>query len=201
MKLRSITFLAVLCSFLTVNFFCINNSNEPQQADTNTTQPPDTHTTQPAGTKAAGTWLGYIIPINVPPIHFNGAKILLKVSEKDSAFHLVARDTTEIVSPTVKDTILVLDGSWRLNSAKDSIALLCSYCRIIDTSTNALYERPVENQRIQLKVNIAQKEASTIWEIPFSDLAALVPLLGLSIPAEQQGILKMFVIDMEKIPD
>jgi hypothetical protein len=51
-----------------------------------------------------------------------------------------------------------------------------------------------------LFLNITQQDASTIWAIPFSDLAPLVPLLGLSIPAAQQSMLKNLTVALEKIP-
>ncbi len=183
MKMKVAAVTLVLCIFGIVNLCCVSNSAEPPRLDT----------------KAAGTWAGYIIPIKISPINFNGAKIYLKIASADSTFHMAARDTTQQLSEVIKDTILVLDGSWSLTAAPDSIALLCSCCRVVDTSTHTLYDRPVEDRRIPLPLNIFNQDNVTIWEISFSDLAPLVPLLGLSIPDAQQGLLKGFKIDLQKI--
>jgi hypothetical protein len=169
-----------------VHFSCLKNSPE----------------TTPLDTTVVGKWAGYIIPINFASVQFNGAKIFMDISAKDSTFNLVARDTSDtsaIVSQEIKDTILVLAGAWRLNTSQDSIVLSPSSCRALDTLNHTLSSRDAQGHPIPIPKYIEKRNNLIIWEISFADLASLVPLLGLSISEELKGLLKTFPIILEKL--
>jgi hypothetical protein len=182
MKKKLIVILIIIGSIGALVYSCVSNTKENARMDTT----------------AVGKWEGLIVGINMPPIQFNGAKIFMDFSGKDSVFNIVARDTSKIASPDIKDTILVLTGAWRQNAPQDSVLLSPSACRALDTGTHTLSSRPAQEQPIPIPKFIEKKETSIIWEISFADLAPLVPLLGLTIPESQIGLLKMLVIDLEK---
>ena len=154
--------------------------------------------TSPNDTIVAGEWEGFITPINYQSLNFNGANIFINFSSKEPTFILVARDTTEIVSQEIKDTILVLEGAWELNATQDSVLLTPSSCRALDTTTRTLASRSAQDQSIRIPKLITKNEASVIWEICFIDLESLVPLLGLNISEDQKGLLQMLTLDLEK---
>ena len=185
MKKMLFFFLLLAAGIDILSVSCVSNTKEQKQLDT----------------KSPGKWEGFIIPINTGDIHFEGAKVFLDISAEDSTFRMIARsaDTAESVSLSVKDTILVLSGDWSLTIPPDSIVLLCSYCRVVDTAQKILYDRPVEIERIPLPANIEKSEESLIiWEVSFADLSPLIPLLGLTIPEDAQSLLKLVIIQLQK---
>jgi hypothetical protein len=125
------------------------------------------------------------------------------ISAPDS-FRMAAMDldTTKpfVPTPVVKDTILILSGKWSLVNAPDSIILKCSYCRVIDTAQKILYDRPVETERVPLPAGIDKSDEGIIsWNVSFSDLAPLIPLLGLTIPESAKGMLSQVEIQLQKV--
>jgi hypothetical protein len=183
MKILSIKYMLLLGSIVIIAFSCVSNSPE------NTT--PDN--------PIVGIWQGAISPIG-SPANFDGALVFITIS-KDSTFAVVARDTMNVLSPAIKDTILLLGGTWGLTNTKDSILLHCSSCRVVDTSTNTLNERYFNGQIIPIPITIGTVNGKTMWEPSVGDLMPLVPLLGLDISGINPvllGALKKTLIYLEK---
>jgi hypothetical protein len=180
MKKAVVFFLFFIAGVDLSSVSCVSNTNEPT----------DTTKITPLEANAPGTWEGLIVPINMGDIHFNGARVFLDVPGTDSStFRMVAReaDSTRLLSPSVKDTLLILSGIWTLKSNPDSIVLNCSYCRVVDTV------------RIALPLTMEKSEEGLIlWKVSFADLAPLIPLLGLTISDDNAGLLKMFKIELQK---
>jgi hypothetical protein len=186
MKILSIKYLLLLGSIGIIAFSCVSNSPE--------TTAPDN--------PVVGNWQGVISGIGISSINFDGAKVFITISGKDSMFALTALDTMKSRSPAIKDTILILGGTWGLASAKDSVLLHCSSCRVVDTSTNTLNVRNVDGEIIPIPITIGPLNGKTMWKLTFADLMPLVPLLGLDISGIDQnmlGILKKLYIYLEKI--
>jgi hypothetical protein len=178
----SILSFAVIVAAFSVS--CVKNSTE----------------IKPLDTTVAGKWQGFIVPINLGDIHFNGAKVFFGISGKDSTFRMIARDTTKSQSSPIKDTILVISGAWTVTHAPDSVVLQCTFCRVIDTTKNILYNRSIDNERVPLPQSITKSdEGYILWEISFADLSPLIPLLGLTIPAETQSMMKQLIIAIQKM--
>jgi hypothetical protein len=192
MKKAVVFFLFFIAGVDLSSVSCVSNTNEPT----------DTTKIKPLEANAPGTWEGLIVPINMGDIHFNGARVFLDVPGTDSStFRMVAReaDSTRLLSPSVKDTLLILSGIWTLKSNPDSIVLNCSYCRVVDTTEKILYDRPVDTVRIALPLTMEKSEEGLIlWKVSFADLAPLIPLLGLTISDDNAGLLKMFKIELQK---
>ena len=144
-----------------------------------------------------GKWQGAIGAI--PSIHFNGAKIFANFSGGDSSFSLITRDTTRGATPVIKDTTLVLTGSWRLNAVKDTILLASETCRVVDTTTNDLSQRQVQGQIIPIPVNITKQNGQIIWKVPLTALVPLAPLIGLDLSGVPQSVLQVIIIELQKM--
>jgi hypothetical protein len=184
MGIFSIRFLLLLGSVGIIGFSCVSNSPE--------TMAPDN--------PVVGKWQGAISAIG-SPANFDGALVFITISGKDSTFAVVALDTMKVRSPVIKDTILLLGGTWGLTVAKDSILLHCSSCRVVDTANNTLNERNVNGEIIPIPTTFGIVDGKTMWEPTIGDLMPLVPLLGLDISGISPAllsVLKKTLIYLEK---
>jgi hypothetical protein len=159
-----------------------------------------------------GLWNGALGAI--PYIHFNGEKIIAHFSGADSTFSLITRDVTRGDTLPIKDTTLVLLGTWRLNSPKDSVLLTCDTSRIIDTTLNILKPRAVRGQVVPVCIkdnnpahsdpalkNEIKSNSSTgaiNWQIAMTDFIPLAPLLNINIPDAQKPLLAAVILVLEK---
>jgi hypothetical protein len=144
-----------------------------------------------------GLWNGAIAAI--PYIHFNGEKIIAHFYSADSSFTLITRDPTRGETLPIKDTTLVLSGTWRLNAPKDSVLLLCDTSRIIDTTLNILKPRAVRGQVVPVFIKIATSTAGAIdWQIVMTDFIPLAPLLNINIPDAYKPALAAVILVLEK---
>lgn len=147
-----------------------------------------------------GDWEGMMA--SIPALKFNGAKIFVDISKTDSVFSLVtlnpAKDTTEY--PAIKDTTLVLEGGWKLNTKKDSILLICDSGRIIDTTLNILSPRDVKGQVIPMAIKISENPSTTDieWEVALTDLVPLAPMLGMDLSIFSPSLLQVVKIILIK---
>jgi hypothetical protein len=200
MKKAMIVLLLLAAGIEILSVSCVSNTNDP--TDTTKIKPGDTTNNKPLETNIPGKWKGWMFAVNLGDIHFNGALVFLNISSKDSSpFRMVALDTTNHMPTKAKDTMLILSGTWSLINNTDSIALKCSYCRVVDTMPDTLYDRPIESefQRIALPVNISNSEKGIVWEVGYADLAPLIPILGLSISSDNAGLLRMLKIGLFKM--
>lgn len=164
---RTDTFLLMVASVAAILFSCGEDKpNGPAGMDTS----------------CVGEWIGAMEPI--PLAGFNGAKIFANLQGQPQTFELITRDTTRGTTSAIKDTTLVLAGSWAMNGAKDSVLLICDTGRIIDTAQNILKPLSVRGQVIPVYEKIAVNPATNEieWDIAFSDFLPLAPLLGITIP-------------------
>jgi|GEM_PF-2053397 hypothetical protein len=148
-----------------------------------------------------GKWQGAIGKINLsfPPlvdIQFKGAEIFANIYKKDSSFTLITLDTSRTALPVIKDTTMVMTGTWRLNAIKDTIQLLSDTCVVVDTSLNVLSPRQVRGRIIPIPVKIDKQNGTILWHVDIIDLAPVAPLIGLNIPNIQPD---MIVISLEKM--
>jgi hypothetical protein len=148
-------------------------------------------------TSVNGQWHGEMGAIQM--VHFNGEKIFAHFSG-DSTFSLITRDTTRVATPGIFDTTLVLNGTWRLNTPKDSVLLLLDTCRIIDTTQNMLVPRLVRGQTIPVFVSIAKNpdDGYIEWQIVLTDFVPLAPLLGLDLSNVPKSLLQVIKIVLAK---
>jgi hypothetical protein len=163
MKKALLCFLFLIVFIGIIAFSCVSNSTENTSPDN----------------PVVGKWQGAISAIG-SPANFDGALVFITIS-KDSTFAVIALDTMKVRSPVIKDTILLLGGTWGVTTAKDSILLHCSSCRVVDTSNNTLYARNVGGEIIAIPTTIGTVNGKTMWEPTVGDLMPLVPLLGLDI--------------------
>jgi hypothetical protein len=180
MKIKMVIGLYLIGLIMMFSLSCVSSSTDKSALDTS----------------VAGKWEGLIVPISIPPINFNGAKIFMEFSQPGS-FNIIARGDTLL--PDIKDTILVLSGTWRFNVPRDSVVLAFSACRALDTMTHELASRDVQGQSIFIPKSIEKGETTIDWIISFADMAPLVPLLGFTIPAQQISLLKALNIDFQKV--
>jgi hypothetical protein len=179
MKIYSLA-AGIFIAALSTSFFCSDKSTGTAALDMT----------------VVGKWQGAIGAISA--IHFNGSKIFANFFGGDSSFSLITRDTTRGATPVIKDTTLVLTGSWRLNAVKDTILLASETCRVVDTTTNDLSQRHVQGQIIPIPVNIAEQNGSIIWKVPLTALVPLAPLIGLDLSGVPQSVLQVIIIELEK---
>jgi hypothetical protein len=156
--------------------------------------------TAPAGgldLSVVGNWEGAMGAI--PLIHFTGERIFANLSGRDSTFVLITRDPTKDTTSAIKDTTLVMTGNWTLNAGKDSVLLAPHSCRIIDTATNTLRSRVID-QTIPVFIKIAKDASGVInWDIAMSDFLPLAPLLGLNLPPLSPSVWQAVRIILEKM--
>jgi hypothetical protein len=152
-------------------------------------------------TSVVGNWYGMMPPI--PLMKFNGAKIFVDISKTDSVFSLVTFDTTRDTTknPAIKDTSLILTGTWKLNAANDSILLKCDTGRIIDTTLNILSPRAVRGQIIPMVIDISKNPSTgdIEWSVPLTEMVPLAPFLGLDLSSIPVSILQLVTITLVKV--
>ena len=129
---------------------------------------------------AIGIWTGDIPPI---PGVVSGVDIFANIKGPDSSFLLTGRDPSRGTAAPIKDTTLVLEGKWRLNSIRDTILLICDTCRIIDTAQGLLVPRMVRGEIIPVNIDINTNpgNGAVEWKIRLSDFVPLAPLLGIDL--------------------
>jgi hypothetical protein len=105
-----------------------------------------------------------------------------------------------MANPAIKDTTLVLTGHWRLTPSRDSILLICSESRIIDTALNILTPKDVAGQTVPMFVNISRNTGTNDieWDIALSDLVPLTPLLGINLSGIHPSVLQVVRIILVK---
>lgn len=159
----------------------------------------DTGGTSQLDLTVVGKWEGELPSY---PGVMNGVKIFATITGADSTFALITRDPTKdtMQNVSIKDTTLVLTGTWRLNALKDSILLICGSCRIIDTLQNILVARSVEGQIVPIFINIYKEQTSGAidWEIVLTDFIPLAPLLGINLSGIPVALLQGISIVLVK---
>ena len=145
-----------------------------------------------------GKWDGVLGAI--PLIHFNGETIFASFSGADSTFTLITRDPTRGTALPIKDTTLVLSGTWRLNAPKDSVLLFCDTSSVIDTAQNILRPQAVRGQIVPVSIkSIANSNGHIYWTIVMTDFLPLAPLLNINIPDVEKPLLQAVSLILEKI--
>lgn len=154
-----------------------------------------TDTTAVMDLSVVGDWVGVMF---FPGII--NQSVFIDIVKADSTFFLVTRDSTRdtIKNPAIKDTTLVLFGTWKINTTNDSIVLLCDTGRIIDTTLNILSPRNVRGQTIPIFVNISKNTTDINWMITYADLVPLATLLNLNLTGYSTDILKIFTVLLVK---
>lgn len=180
----------VLLAFLAFIVLMTCGKDSPNNSGT-----PNTDTTAVMDLSVVGDWEGVMF---FPGII--NEKVFIDIAKADSNFFLVTcdstRDTTK--NPAIKDTTLVLSGTWKLNTTNDSIVLLCDTSRIIDTTLNVLSPRNVRGQTIPIFVNISKNTNDIEWTITYADLVPLATLLNLNLTGYPIDVLKIFTVLLVK---
>lgn len=178
------TILPAICIMVAIFLSCSNGPTQTATAQLDTT--------------VIGKWQGAIA---IPPL-ISGVKVNINIYRTDSLFSLIARnvDLDTTLNPAIKDTSLALYGTWRLNTARDSIKLSCDTSRIIDTAQHILTPRAVRGQIIPIFVTIARNSAngSITWDVPLTDIVPLAPLLGINLSLIPAILLQGQIIQMVK---
>jgi hypothetical protein len=163
-----------------------------------------TVTQPPMDLTVVGKWEGSIA--SIPLVNFNGAQIFPSFRKSDSTFRLISRDSTRHQTTGVKDTMLIITGTWSIQkaksaSSKDSVLLLCDSAKKIDTAMNALVPNDsIHGLRVPVCINIAKNNSSgdIEWAVTMKDFIPLAPYLRIDIPSNFTFILNIIQIVFKK---
>lgn len=157
----------------------------------------------PLDLTVVGKWEGAMAAI--PYMQFNGAQIFAAFRNIDSTFRLVTRDATRGQTLPIKDTTLILTGTWTIvkardASTKDSVLLKCDSGMIVDTALKALVPRDVKGQVIPVCISIARnsQNQNIEWTVALTDLVPLAPMMGLNLSGVPTSLLKLISVVLVK---